>query len=264
MTLLADQNLYTAMKPGANELTVWGYSATALHDLFWLSREVAIVRPGAGKPIAPDARLFLLVPEGKLFRLHLRLVLDQLFWMPRAMYFIGFHPPTRSKRAADAKPSSPVADQGAVSAHESVANRNGKSHEPAARAALTPHRDIAEYWNTIHTAGNVWMALRRHYPDFGSIKVPGIAYEDTGCQAMGYLQALARDWPDPDAAIAGISRLAHRVYGPTCVDISMLKAHTRPLWIGHGRDSDNTAASCGILPDAVPAGKPDELPSERK
>ena len=259
MTLAADQNLYTVMEPAANALTVWGHPAAALHDLFWLSREVAVVRPGAGKPIARDARLFLLVPEGKLFRLRLRLVLDQLFWMPRAMYFIGFHPPTRGKRVADPQPSSRGTDQGVGTPHEPIVNRDDMHHEPAARAVLTPHRHIAEYWNTISTAGNVWMALRRRYPDFGSIKVPGIAYENTACQAMDYLQALARDWPDPEVAIPGITRLAHRVHGPIGFDMSILKTHTRPLWIGNGRDAAAPSAA-GILPDAVPVGRPDESP----
>ncbi len=255
MTQLADQNLYPAMEPAANSLTVWGYSASALHDLFWLSREVAIVRPGINNPIDHDARLFMLVPAGMLFRLHLRLVLDQLFWMPRSVYFIGFYPPARRHRAPDSHPS-PRDTNGHAGA--------GTRHEPAARAALTPHRHIAEYWNTIPTAGNLWMTLRRQYPDFGSIKVPGMVYKDSACQAVDYLQALARDWADPEVAIPGIAQLAHHVHGPIGFDMSMLKSHTRPLWIGHGRGGTEPATAAGILPDAVPVGKPDESHSERK
>ncbi len=262
MTRLADHNLSPAIEPAAKSLTVWGYSAPALHDLFWLSREVAIVRPGGGKAIDCDARLFMLVPERKLFRLHLRLVLDQLFWMPRSLYFIGFYPPTRRPPSAESQSSSHGAAAGAITGmpQQPLGNNCGTRPEPAARAALTPHRHIAEYWNTIPAAGNVWMMLRRQYPDFGSIKVPGIAYEDTACQALDYLQALARDWADPEVAIPGITQLAHRVHGPIGFDMSMLKTHTRPLWIGHGRGGAQVAASAGILPDAVPVGRPDESP----
>ncbi len=266
MTLLTNQNMQAPVGASANSPTVWGYSPSALHDLFWLSREVAIVRPGSGKPIDADAGLFLLVPEGKLFRLHLRLVLDQLFWMPRSVYFIGFYRPTRRQRTADIPNSSGTTDRAASAGtpHQASGNRGCQRPEPAARAALTPHRHIAEYWNTIPGAGNVWMALRRQYPDFGSIKVPGIVYDDTACSAIDYLQALSRDWTDPEVAIPGITQLARQVHGPIGFDMSMLKSHTRPLWIGHGSSSTQTTGAPGILPDAVPVGKPDESHCERK
>ena len=140
MTRLADHNLSPAIEPAAKSLTVWGYSAPALHDLFWLSREVAIVRPGGGKAIDCDARLFMLVPERKLFRLHLRLVLDQLFWMPRSLYFIGFYPPTRRPPSAESQSSSHGAAAGAITGmpQQPLGNNCGTRPEPAARAALTP------------------------------------------------------------------------------------------------------------------------------
>ena len=240
----------------ANALTVWGHSPSALHDLFWLSREVAVVRPGSIEPISPDARLFLLIPAGKLFRLHLRFVLDQLFWMPRAMYLIGLNPPTRRNPARDRDKKSMTNDHNHGNPGTLIVDQSPLAVEPAPRLALTPHRQIADYWRTISTTDNVWMRLRRQYPNFGSIKVPGLAYAASGCQAMDYLQALTRDWSDPEIAIAGITRLAHRVYGPIGFDMSMLKNHTRPLWIGKGCDPACAGLTAPVLPDVVPVTIP--------
>ncbi|MGC9258449.1 MAG: hypothetical protein ACP5I8_00015 [Phycisphaerae bacterium] len=235
----------------ANALTVWGYSPSALHDLFWLAREVAIVRSGSTAPLSPDARVFLLTCPGRLFRLHLRYVLDRLFWMPRAVYLIGIHPPTWHNPAADQEATSVPRDPTPGPPNKSSVDRSALAVEPAARLALTTHRHIAEFWRTISTVDNQWMSLRRRYPDFASIRVPGIVYADHGRQALEYLRALARDWSDPEIAISGITRLANRVHGPIGFDISMVKTHTRPLWIGFG-NAAGTDPGAGILPDALP------------
>jgi hypothetical protein len=264
MTLLAEQNMQESSGTPANALTVWGYSPSALHDLFWLSKEVAIVRPGSTEPISPDARLFLLIPAGKLFRLHLRFVLDQLFWMPRALYLIGLNPPTRRKPAKKHLKKTMSDDQNHGDPTALSVDHGSLAVEPAARVALTPHREIADYWRTISTTDNVWMGLRRQYPDFGSIKVSGIAYAASGCSAMDYLQALARDWSDPEIAIAGITRLAHRVYGPIGFDMSMLKNHTRPLWIGNGCNHTSANLTAPVLPDSVPVMIPNASNIGRK
>ena len=244
--------MLASSESAANALRVWGYSPSDLHDLFWLSKEVAIVRPGSREPISPDARLFLLVPEDKLFRLHLRFVLDQLFWIPRAMYLIGLHPPARRKSAQNPETNMMPHDHNPETPDAMTVGHCPSVTEPAARLALTAHRPIADYWRTISPADNVWMSLRRQYPDFGSIKVPGIAYAAHGCQAMNYLQALTRDWPDPETAIAGITRLAHRVHGPKGFDMSMLKNNTRPLWIGKGCNGTAADLTATVLPDVVP------------
>ena len=261
MTLLVEPNMQASSNAPADALTVWGYSPSALHDLFWLSREVAVVRPGSTEPLPPHARLFMLVPAGKLFRVHLRLVLDQLFWTPRAMYLIGLNSPAPRRAAPGSQGKIPSNDQPPGSPASAIAGCVKDCHA-AARMAITPHREIAEYWRTSGTMDNVWMRLRRQYPDFGSIRVPGIAYASDGCQAVDYLRALTRDWPEPEAAIAGITRLAHHVHGPIGFDMSILNNKTRPLWIGKG--ADGTASTANVIPDAVSPNAATQHISARK
>jgi hypothetical protein len=256
MTLLAGEKPTESSSAAVQPLTLWGYSTSALHDCYWLAREVAVVRCGSVDPLPSDARLFMLLSGTRLYRLHLRQVLDRMFWMPRSLYFLGFNPPAKSRPNHN----------GAASAAEHVAKRTALwvEHQEdrmpgpccasaAARMVLTPHRDIAEYWRTMDKMDNIWMRLRRQFPDFGSMRIAGIQYSPCGPQAMEYLQGLARDWPDPETSIPGITRLARRVVGPTDFDMSTLKNHTRPLWIGlrNGVSADSTAC---ILPDAIPAG----------
>ncbi|MCL5946019.1 MAG: hypothetical protein M1472_04095 [Planctomycetes bacterium] len=250
----AESDMDSHANTSADALTVWGYSPSALHDLFWLSREVAIVRSGSTAPLSPEARVFLLISPGRLFRLHLRYVLDRLFWMPRAMYLIGLNPPPRHHSAAEKKlPRSTPHDPTQVPPEKLMVHHYSSTVAPAARLALTTHRPIAEFWRTISTVENQWMSLRRRYPDYASLKVPGLAYADHGRQALEYLQALTRDWSDPEAAIPSITRLAYRVRGLTGFDMSTLNIHTRPLWIGRGNVAAGADPNSCILPDASPA-----------
>ncbi len=227
MTQILGQNFAGTSASADNPLTLWGYSASEMHDLYWLAREIAVVRCGAKSPLPSDARLFMLISDDRLYRLQLRPLLDRMFWMPHSIYFIGFN------SSAKLQP-----------------NKNGAGYT---RLAVTPHRQIAEYWRICGVTENIWMRLRRQFPDFCAMRIPGIAYAKCGSQAMDYLHALAHDWPDPEIAIPGIARLAHRVHGPTGFDMSMLKNHTRPLWIGL-RSSAGADSTAGILPDAVPDG----------
>ncbi len=260
MTLQKEQTSADLSPSAENPLTLWGYSPSALHDLFWLSKEVAVVRSGSTAPMSADARLFMLVPSGRLFRLHLRLILDRLFWMPRDLYFIGLNPPSGRQSTRSINNEAPAAavsmgsDRRPGTSTKRIVDHCPLCVENAmlpARLALTPHRQIAEFWQTLSTRENLWMRLRRRYRDFGSLRLTGLTYADSGDQAMDYLQMLARDWPDPESTIPGIVRLARQVYGPEGFDISDFKNTIRPIWIGQGRTS--TESTIGILPDAVPA-----------
>ena len=44
--------------PHAETHTVWGLGPVQLHDRFWASRGVQVVRPGDAAPLVDDADLF--------------------------------------------------------------------------------------------------------------------------------------------------------------------------------------------------------------
>src|SRR3954468_10399712 len=63
--------------------TVWGLTPIQLHDRFWASQGVQVVRQGEPSEIVEGAELFLLTDAGSLvvFNVASQKVLDVLHWM---------------------------------------------------------------------------------------------------------------------------------------------------------------------------------------
>ncbi|MBZ0173258.1 MAG: hypothetical protein K8E66_12815, partial [Phycisphaerales bacterium] len=61
--------------------SIWGEHITALHDLFWASRCVQVVRPGrSGTVERHGPALYLLVGESQLVHFSLGAALKRLHW----------------------------------------------------------------------------------------------------------------------------------------------------------------------------------------
>ena len=63
------------------EPTVWGLSIVELHDRFWASRGVQVVRMGERSTIVDDAELFLLTDPRMLVTLRISRVVEKMVWM---------------------------------------------------------------------------------------------------------------------------------------------------------------------------------------
>src|SRR4051812_38614694 len=66
---------------GGTEATVWGVSGGQVHDRFWASRGVQVVRLGERSTIVDDAELFLLTDPRTLVTLRIREVVEKMLWM---------------------------------------------------------------------------------------------------------------------------------------------------------------------------------------
>src|SRR5947209_7798500 len=60
--------------------TVWGLTPAQLHDRFWASRGVQVVRQGESTEIVQDAELFLLTPSDSLVIFKLSGMIEKLAW----------------------------------------------------------------------------------------------------------------------------------------------------------------------------------------
>ena len=188
-----------------SEPLLWGIPVIELHDRYWLAREVAIVRLGFGDKFRPDqaaARVYLLAGPTDVFRLHLRPVLERHYWIHQSLYMLGFK--------GCAERSTPF------------------------RLGMTVRPDIARFWAQLMPRQKPWMALRAAFPDNTGMRIPGRFYGRN--QQSEYISLLARDWPDPEQAIDGITKLGRKVRGPANADPRLLKSAVRPLWIGRGHE----------------------------
>jgi hypothetical protein len=63
------------------EPTIWGLTATQVHDRFWASRGVQVVRPGEPSAIVPLAELYLLTNHDVLTIFRPAAILDSMSWV---------------------------------------------------------------------------------------------------------------------------------------------------------------------------------------
>ena len=69
------------------ETSIWGVTPAQLHERFWASRGVQIVRQGRPAPISDSAELFLLADQRLLTLFDLSATLDVLCWtQPRLLF----------------------------------------------------------------------------------------------------------------------------------------------------------------------------------
>ena len=61
--------------------TIWGLSPVQVHDRFWASRAVQVVRCGEPTEIVASAELFLLLDPGSLVLFRLRDLIEDLSWL---------------------------------------------------------------------------------------------------------------------------------------------------------------------------------------
>ena len=64
--------------------TVWGLTATEVHDAYWESKGVRVVRPGEGGA-GGEAGLYLLLGRGASVVLRFRAVVDRMGWIKPAL-----------------------------------------------------------------------------------------------------------------------------------------------------------------------------------
>src|SRR5262245_49039126 len=77
-----DAALATAITASASSgPTIWGLSIVQLHDRFWASRGVQVVRLGERSTIVDDAELFLLTDPRTLVMLRIREVVEKMVWL---------------------------------------------------------------------------------------------------------------------------------------------------------------------------------------
>src|SRR3954471_12401324 len=73
------------------EPTVWGLSIVQLHDRFWASRGVQVVRLGERSTIVEDAGLFLLTDPRTLVTMRIREVVKKMVWMKPDVLIVRLH-----------------------------------------------------------------------------------------------------------------------------------------------------------------------------
>ncbi|HVS72500.1 MAG TPA: hypothetical protein VHQ47_14690 [Phycisphaerae bacterium] len=232
MTTLANHELCATSAALGAPVRLWGRSALELHDAYWKSLGVAVVRAdGSDRPAAArDAGLYLLTGAAGAALLDFRKVLEVMGWMRPRLCLVRPVTPPGAGEPADGLP---------------------------ARCGLTPDHALAAAWQATDGLGRAWRAIKRGARKTCIARPRGRLMNLRGAEAEDFfLTRLARLWLDPSEDLPGITRLGKGVFGAAGADDGPSdgkRALSGPLWLGRGRRRDEaqfTGPSC-VLADVA-------------
>ncbi len=243
-----------APQPGP---TIWGLTPDQVHDRYWASRGVQIVRAGdpAGS-LAQTAELFLLLPPGLLVFFDLRRVIDLFNQLDPVLIRIRLldenHPSYREQLFADA-------DGRFLRFQRDYSSVNTSS---AVRVAITSEREVAANWRLIPEPRGRWTTFTRlvHRDARIALKLHGLFADAADAdEAARFVHRLVAAWPRPDAAIPRLRRERDLWLAPDA-DVPTPEHAIGPLWIGAGRRLGGAPAiGPGVIWDD-PAHRPEPPP----
>ena len=211
--------------------TVWGLDTAGLHDRFWASRGVQVVRPGDVTPLAEEASFFLLTDVNALSIFRITQVRDTLNWLKPRMLFVRLHGSF---------------DQGY--SERVIADENDRfvrferlysaSDWRLGRVVLTTERPLAERWGRGPGGRDGWRELRREVEPSqrSTLSVHGSVYDLQQPEQEGnFVRELLSVWKRPDATIRRVRRLTGEAWGDRDAADGVEARLVGPVWIGAGR-----------------------------
>ncbi len=237
----------------APEPTLWGLNLQSLHDRYWASRGIQVVRMGQPSAIVPHAELFLLTDARTLVLFRPAPILDNLYWM---------QPDLVSVRLIDRRKfgySERIEADG--DGRFIRVSRVYEGTDPQlARVGLTTDPELATIWQSEESPRNAWRKFRRTLPPqlrYAS-RLEGRVFDSSrASEAALFTRELVRWWQRPDSTIDGIAPVADRVWTTDSPGFTPGPAVRGPLWVGAGRTltADSVAVGPGVLWDD-PAARP--------
>ncbi len=261
----------TAEKPSAAPpaATIWGLTPTAVHDRFWASRGVQVVRPGEPSAIVPHAELYLLLSSGVLTIFRPASLLDTMSWLTPDLVAVRLIDPSNDDFAEIVHSDA----NGRFERFERVYSTSAR----ILRVGLTSDPEIVRIWQAAPDDTTAWRRLR-------SILKPSARYAarlqgrifnaDAPEDAATFLREIISRWRRPDTTISGIRSLGADIWtadptpstfptsstSPTppapassqspvatsSPGINFAPSSARgPLWVGSGRQLPADEASVG-------------------
>jgi len=233
--------------------TIWGLTPNALHERFWASRGVAVVRRGDRQPVSERAELYLLTPADRLVIFTLVEMVDLLCWVRPPLQLIRLHEkrttPYRERAITDA-------DGNFVRFGRTYPRESSKS----LIVGLTTDRDVAERWQALDEPLSVRRWLRRDLSDAHAVShaTSGRSY-DAGDDAdlSRFVHDLASVWDQPDSAIRSIEPVGDHGWRHASADVATTRHLSGATWIGAGR---SVRPDVGVVGPAVLWDAPDARP----
>lgn len=238
----------------AERPTIWGLSPVELHNRFWATRGVQVVRLGQQTEVVKGAELFLLSDPNLLAVFRIRGLVSLLSWLDPDVLWVRL----AHESEQDYWEQVIAGDDGEFIAYQ---RHYGGSDTRLARVALTPERDIARFWQSISDPATAWRELRRFVPRDSrtSAGVKGRAYDlRNDHEVMSFVRDLVQTWQSPAVTVDRVRKVEQGVWADSSAKVSSKTTFIGPVWIGAGRNSSQgeTVLGPSVLWDD-PKSRPD-------
>ena len=236
---------------------IWGMSARQVHDCFWASRGVQVVRQRTSDRPAdplPDARLYLLLDADALVIFPPHRFLGAFAW-PESEVVVAR---VQHRDSEDYQELAQTTEDGRLVRFERCYQR---STARSLRIAVTRSRKLAALWRSSRRARSVGRFLRNtgYWDDLEAVVVEGEIY-DAACQhdQERLLCDLVRAWTDVDSAVANVRQAAPGVWAHRDAEIAPGTRFIGPAWVGASRGTAEIPSVLGpaVLWDARGAQRP--------
>jgi lipopolysaccharide/colanic/teichoic acid biosynthesis glycosyltransferase len=233
---------------------VWGLPPRELHDRYWASRGVQVVRNAGAPVVRRGPRVYLLLAPDSMVHLDLNAVVDRMRWIkPSAM------------RVRLVEREEQGYDEHVITGQDGRFLEIRREYRPSTlrtlRIAVTRDPRLAELWRSQPDARSGWRTIQR---DVGrdSLCVDTIdgrifnAADDESCEAG--VRELLKRWKSPGAALDGVYEYAPGVWLHESVRISNTVRLVPPLWVGAGVSlrGEQTLIGPAAAPDRGPSPTP--------
>lgn len=226
--------LRRASKTARGYPTIWGLTPPEIHDRFWLSQGVQVVRRGEVAAVAPEAEVFLLLGRSALALFDVVATLKLL--RKGETTFVSLL--LEDHRDLGYREFVRTDDKDRFVRVERVYH---SIQARFSRVALTTDRALAEVWRTGATHASAWRQVKRSVPKSKRTieMASGFLYDRfANTELAQFIRDVVQVWRQPEASIPGIGRQSDLVWS---TDEGPMHPQARcfgPVWVGRGRRMD--------------------------
>jgi lipopolysaccharide/colanic/teichoic acid biosynthesis glycosyltransferase len=210
---------------------LWGLSVTALHDRFWASRGIQVVRQGQPAEIVDRAELYMLVESNLLTVFSPRRAVEDIFWAGASATLVRIH----EERQREYSEKVVLDDAGRF---VTIARMYGATERRLTRVALTTNRDLAAMWQRTRDPAQAWRDLRRRVPRLRRwvTSLNGMVYQsDVPVEQAEFVRKLLASWSTPSASIPLVDQRGPSFWTHHSAVVDPGTSASGPVWVGAGR-----------------------------
>jgi lipopolysaccharide/colanic/teichoic acid biosynthesis glycosyltransferase len=236
--------------------TVWGMDIAQLHEQFWASHGVQVVRSGDAARIDKNASLYLLLDSNLLVLFDLERTIDRGAWNRTDVVYARL----TDQQEHLFRERVVTSDRGDFLRFERF--YEGGPFSKTARVLVTRDPKLAAIWQVAPEPALAAKTLQFVVPRNRRMFSSGIAhlYDLHQASEEHFVTEVLKLWKDPQATIPGMREISGGVWAHSDAIVEPTVRLVGPVWVGAGQHLEGNAIVVGPLVLWDEAGQRPELP----